>query len=208
MSCPGPIRSGGDLSQQRSGRLAGQRFCPPCFPSALLALAAAFVALGGSATATSAQPATRPGTAVELTGMTYVGSRGGEVEMVLAADRADYRSGGGRVLIEDVHLRVVEREGVAGFELRSERGSIDLSAGDFEATGDVWGRTPDGRELRTQRLDYRHAAGLLRTDSPVEIRDAIGLYRGAGFEYHVRDARFRILGGASVTSGRGLVGEP
>jgi len=127
---------------------------------------------------------------------------------MLAADRAEYRSGGDRVLLEEVHLRVAEREGVSGFELRSESGAIDLSAGDFEATGDVWGRTPDGRELRTQRLDYRHDAGLVRTDAPVQIRDAIASYRGAGFEYHVREARFRILGGASVTSRSGLVGEP
>ena len=155
-----------------------------------------------------AASAAAPGTAIELTGMTYVGSRSGEVEVVLAADRADYRSGGDRVLLEDVHLRVAEREGMVGFELRSERGVLDLSAGDFEATGAVWGRTADGRELRTERLDYRHAAGLVRTEAPVEIRDSIGLYRGAGFEYHVREARFRILGGAKVTGRPGLVLEP
>jgi hypothetical protein len=33
------------------------------------------------------------------------------------------------------------------------------------------------------------------------IRDAFGTLRGAGFEYWVRENRFRLIGGASVVQG-------
>lgn len=135
---------------------------------------------------------------VDLEGMTYVSSRAGKAEVVLSAARADYRPSEDVVHLRDVRLRVSEHEGVVGFRLTCDRGVLDLEAGDFEALGDVQAHTRDGRELRTERLRYRHESSLVATDAPVEIRDSGGRYRGGGFEYHVREARFRLLGGAAL----------
>ncbi len=162
----------------------------------LLALGIALLLAASLAPVRSA--AVPPGTRLDLEGMTYVSSRAGEPEVVLSAERAEYRRDEDVVHLEGVELKVSERAGVVGFELTCAHGELDLEAGDFRARGDVRGLTRDGRELRTDRLRFRHADALVSTDAPVEIRDAAGIYRGGGFEYHVREARFRLLGGATL----------
>ena len=161
-------------------------------------LAAAWLGFGLGFGLAAPAPAISPGASLDLETMTYVSSRGGEAEVVLSADHAEYRPDQDVVQLEGVRLRVAERAGVTGFELTCESGELQLEAGDFVARGDVRGRTREGRQLRTERLRYRHDQALVSTDQPVEIRDEAGTYRGGGFEYHVREARFRLLGGATL----------
>lgn len=139
--------------------------------------------------------------ALELGAMTFVGSEAGDLALLVSAERARYRPGDERVRLEAVELRVVERPDTPGFELRCERATLDPETGDFEARGSVEGRTPDGRELRTEALAYRHASGRVHGDLPVEIREPVGRYRGDGFEYDVREARFRLVGATNVRGG-------
>ena len=54
------------------------------------------------------------------------------------------------------------------------------------------------RRFVAEWVRYDHDEGLLFTDAPVLITDSAGSYRGGGFQYYVRDRRFRLMGGASV----------
>jgi LPS export ABC transporter protein LptC len=135
---------------------------------------------------------------LEIAGMTYVASQGSSNELVLDARRARYRAGRSLVHLEGVEARVAPGAEQPGFEMTCAEADFDLAKSDFQARGDVRGRTRDGREIQTDRLSYRHEEGLVSTDAPVVIRDAGGTYRGGGFRYRVRDGSFQLVGGASV----------
>ena len=49
---------------------------------------------------------------------------------------------------------------------------------------------------------YKRSTGRVSTVVPVVIHDGFGTIRGAGFEYWVKENRFRLIGGASVEQGR------
>jgi LPS export ABC transporter protein LptC len=135
---------------------------------------------------------------LEIEGMTYVASQGAENELVLEAERARYRAGRSLVHLEGVQARVAPGAGQPGFEMTCAQADFDLGRSDFQARGQVRGRTRDGREIATDRLSYRHDEGLVSTDDPVVIRDVTGTYRGGGFRYRVKDGSFQLVGGASV----------
>jgi hypothetical protein len=164
----------------------------------LAALVVAGWALQASAEAPSA-------VALSLEGMSYVLSRGTEVDLLIDAKRAEVSPEAGRITFSGVRARVGRAAGAAGpaggFELACERGDLDLATGEFVARGRVAGAMQGGRTLRTERLVYRHARGLVSSDAPVTIRDEVGAYRGGGFQYWVRENRFRLTGGASIQQG-------
>lgn len=137
--------------------------------------------------------------------MSYVLSRGDWVELVVEAHRAEVLPQAGRIELGGVRARIARLPGTApeagGLEFVCERGSLDLAAREFVAQGRVAGRTPSGRTLRTQRLRYQHDRGLVSSAAPVALSDDSGEYRGGGFEYWVREDRFRLSGGARIVQG-------
>jgi LPS export ABC transporter protein LptC len=143
---------------------------------------------------------------LSVEGMTYVASDGGRNEVIVEAEKAGILRGEQVARLEGVHARVgsfaAPGSPDGGLELRCERGSFDLEAGDLTAEGTVRGTTADGRRFETERLIYRRATGRVTTEAPVVIRDGFGTLRGAGFEYWVRENRFRLVGGASVVQER------
>ncbi len=136
--------------------------------------------------------------ALELGGMTFVASQGTRNEVVLAAEHARIETLEKLAHLETVHARLASARGSPGLDMRCERGTIDLETSNFDAEGNVRGTTGDGRRFRTQRLRYVHESGLVSTNSPVEIQDETGTYRGAGFRYHVRENRFQLRGATVV----------
>lgn len=163
-------------------------------------LVCAILGLGGPALclAGSASAAEAVGPSFELASMTYVGSRGAENEIVLDAGRARYWPQRERVQLEQMRASLAAMAGVPGFEMTCDRGLLDLAKSDFQAVGNVRGRTRDGRRIRTDRLRYDHETGVVSTAEPVVITDGTGTYRGGGFLYYVREGRFKLLGGAEV----------
>jgi LPS export ABC transporter protein LptC len=144
---------------------------------------------------------------LSLEGMTFVSSVGAQNDAVIEASRASLGRADRVARLEDVHARVGKAAGATkgidgGLELECDRGSFDLDSGDLSAEGNVRGVTADGRRFETQRLMYRSATGRVTSRAPVVIRDSFGTIRGAGFEYWVRENRFRLIGGASVEQGR------
>lgn len=139
---------------------------------------------------------------LELMGMTYVASEGAENQVVVAAERAtvhpDIEVARLAQMRATISARPAEEGSSGGLDMTCDRGLFELASGDFVAEGDVRGTTADGRRFRTSRLRYHHDTGRVEADVPVEIRDAAGTYRGGGFEYWVRENRFRLSGGATV----------
>jgi LPS export ABC transporter protein LptC len=140
-------------------------------------------------------------------GMTFVSSAGSQNDAIVAAERATVGRADRRANLAGVHARIGKAAGArsgteGGLELRCQRASFDLDTGDLTAEGDVTGVTADGRSFETQRVSYDRDTGRVSTRDPVVIRDAFGTIRGAGFEYWVRENRFRLIGGASVEQGR------
>jgi LPS export ABC transporter protein LptC len=160
--------------------------------------------LGAVVPAGAAEPDAALAAELSVEGMTYVASTGARNDVIVEAGRARLGRGEQLAQLEEVHARVGSFAAGGkggGLELRCARGSFDLAHGDLTAEGDVQGTTADGRRFQTERLVYRRDTGRVTTRAPVVIRDAFGTLRGAGFEYWVRENRFRLIGGASVVQG-------
>ena len=158
-----------------------------------------------AALALAAAAETPPVVGLTLDSMSYVLSRAGVVELRVEAKRAEVSPRTGRVELVGVRARLGAVEGASedlgGLEFVCERGSLDLESREFVATGGIDGRMPDGRTLRTERLRYRHERGLVSSDAPVALSDSAGDFTGGGFEYWVRENRFRLTRGARIVQG-------
>jgi LPS export ABC transporter protein LptC len=137
-------------------------------------------------------------TILHLQGMTYVSSKGEVNEVVLDAERAHILPDRDVAHLEQVRANLSAADGEGALSLVCERGTFEMSSGDFLAEGNVQGITGDGRRFFTDSLRYSHEQALVTTNLPVVIREETGTYRGGGFRYHVRENRFRLLGGATV----------
>jgi len=144
---------------------------------------------------------------LSISGMTFVSSNGSENDAIVEAGGASMGRADRVAHLTVVHARVGTAAGATtgvegGLELHCDRGVFDVTSGDLTAEGNVRGVTADGRHFETERVVYRHDTGRVSTREPVVIKDAFGTIRGAGFEYWVRENRFRLIGGASVEQGR------
>jgi LPS export ABC transporter protein LptC len=137
---------------------------------------------------------------LDLTELTYVGSKGDKSDIVLAAGSARVLPEREQVLLGEVDLTVAGPDTKAGLQLTCAHGELDLASGNFVGVGDVRGRTSDGRHFETERFQYDHDAGLVTTDAQVVIRGDTGTLRGRGFRYGVKDGRLQLLGGATVVA--------
>jgi len=137
---------------------------------------------------------------LDLTELTYVGSKGDKSDIVLAAQSARVLPEREQVLLGEVDLSVAGPGSQAGLQLTCAHGELDLESGNFVGIGDVKGQTSDGRHFETERFQYDHEAGLVTTDAPVLIRGGTGTLRGRGFRYGVKDGRLQLLGGAQVVA--------
>ena len=159
---------------------------------------AALIAPGGGSAQEPEVPAAAniEGGTLVLQGMTYVVSAGNRNEMVVAAQEAIVVPDDDEAHLDDVHARMGSRApgGVpgGGMEMRCDTGVFNLQTRDFVATGNVRGLTSDGRRFRTQRLHYRASDGFVWSDEAVILRDKGALLEGTGFEYHIREDRFRL----------------
>jgi len=132
---------------------------------------------------------------LRVTGMTFVGSRGETSEFVLRAERAVFFPETNIAELEDVE--VVSEDG-REFEVRCDRGELDVETGNFLAEGNVRGKAGAGQFYRAPWVRYEHEQSLLYTDAPVTMHDDTGRFHGDGFQYFVKQGRFRLLGNVSL----------
>jgi LPS export ABC transporter protein LptC len=160
------------------------------------ALAAAFL-LSASLPAT-AQDVARDST-LRLGRMTFVATRADTNEVVLEASRVLIPPRSNVAQLEEVHVRMRNPSGMRdSFVLTCDQGDLALDSADFRAEGNVEGETGDGRRIYTTWLRYDSDGGVVSTDAPVRIVDGQRTVSGRGFQYHVRDGRFVLKGGARV----------
>lgn len=146
-----------------------------------------------------------PGTAVaedssvlEVGGMTFVGSRGSASELVLRARRAVYRTDSKLADLELVRVEVTDDEGDRSLEMTCDRVELNLETNDFTAEGRIEGVTGDGQRYSAPWVRYEHEPGVVYTDAQVRMVDGASTLRGQGFQFFVRERRFRLLGDVSV----------
>lgn len=161
-----------------------------------LALAALALLLTGAAE--QAPVRAGPAAGLAVTGMTFVESEGQTATMVVEAERGRLDPEKNVVHLDGVKTHVAGNAERAGFELTCDAGELALDSHALLATGNVRGRTADGRAFATTWVRYDPKRELAFTDAPVAIEDATGSLHGGGFRYHVREGRFRLLGGATV----------
>jgi LPS export ABC transporter protein LptC len=163
-------------------------------PARALALVA-FIALFGPSPAASASDAA---SVLEVTGMTFVRSRGSEGELVVRARYALLWPDSDVAKLEDVRAVVTEEDSGLRFEMSCDRAELDVETNDIKADGNVHGVTSDGRSYSAPWVRYEHEAGVLYSDGPVVMVDDSGTFRGDGFRFLLQEGRFRLLGNVSV----------
>jgi LPS export ABC transporter protein LptC len=138
------------------------------------------------------------GQVLNVLGMTFVASEGSSNDILLRAERARFYPEREVADLEQVEVEVASGGNRVGFEMRCDRGQLNLSTQDFLAEGNVVGTIEGGRQFEAQWVAYDEKKGILYTDEPVLIVDENGRYRGGGFRYYVNEQRFRLQGGATV----------
>ena len=138
------------------------------------------------------------GQVLNVLGMTFVSSEGSSNEIILRADRARFYPEREVADLEQVDVEVTPGGGRIGFEMRCDRGQLNLATQDFLAEGHVVGTIEGGRQFEALWVAYDEKEGILYTDEPVLIVDQGGRYQGGGFRYFVNEQRFRLQGGATV----------
>lgn len=139
--------------------------------------------------------AAAPAAAVELvlSDMTYVGSEAGQPAMTLAAERARIEQGSDIAHLEGVRLDAADADGGSSLLLTCDRAVLDLDTSDFQAEGNVRGRTADGHRFRTEAAEFRHGERVVESRAPVDIVDPLGTHlEGTGFLYEIRNQRMKM----------------
>jgi LPS export ABC transporter protein LptC len=192
ISSEAPLRSD---TRYRRARLATRSLL-------LAALVAAWATPVAAAEPVTAAPAPDDSQALNATGVTFVGSRGDDSELVLRSRFATFYPDRDLAQLREVEAVLTDEEDGDSFEMSCDRAELNVETNDFRAEGDVRGSTADGQHYAAPWVEYDHAAGLLRSDAQVTMVDDTGTFRGDGFRYRVADRTFRLLGNVSVEQGR------
>jgi len=150
------------------------------------------IAAGGILVAGLAGAEGPPG--IRVSGMTFVGSRGEQSELVVRSDTAFFHPDSGLADLEVVRARVSDAKKGESFQLQCDRAELDVETNDFTATGNVQGLTGDGQRYSAPWVRYEHATSTLSTDAKVTMVDSGITFRGDGFRYHIDERRFELLG--------------
>jgi LPS export ABC transporter protein LptC len=153
-------------------------------------------AIGGALIVGAAAADGSPG--LRITGMTFVGSRGVESELVVRARTALFHPDSNLADLDDVRATVSDETKGESFSMSCDTAALNVETNDFTATGNVRGVTGDGQRYQAPWVRYDHAASLLLSDAPVTVVDATGTLQGDGFRYHVDERRFELLGNVTV----------
>jgi LPS export ABC transporter protein LptC len=136
---------------------------------------------------------------LEVTGMTFVGSRGSANELVLRARRAVYRPDSDLAELELVRVVVTGDETGPSLEMTCDRVELNVETSDFTAEGQIEGVTGDGQRYSAPWVRYQHEPGVVYTEAQVQMVDGATTMRGEGFRFYIRERRFQ-LGNVSVVA--------
>jgi LPS export ABC transporter protein LptC len=166
--------------------------------AALAAVSLAFPLAVSASDRPSEEPGDGDSPELHATGLTFVGSRGANSELVLHSRTATFRPDQDIAHLVDVQAVVTDDDKGDSFEMTCDRADLNIETNDFRAEGRVRGTTADGQHYSAPWVEYDHEAGLLHTSATVEMVDQTGTFRGDGFRYYVRERKFHLLGNVSV----------
>ena len=109
-----------------------------------------------------------PGQILRLRGMTFVASEGSANEIVLHAENAQFYPDHDVADLETVSVEVAPGSTRVGFEMKCDKGRLNLASQDFVAQGNVVGTIEGGRQFEALWVAYNEEDGILYTDEPVE----------------------------------------
>ena len=135
---------------------------------------------------------------LRATGLTFVGSKDDQSELVLRSRFATFLPDRDLANLEQVEAVLNDAEDGESFEMTCDRAPLHVDTNDFRAEGNVRGTTSEGQRYTAPWVEYDHEAGILQSDAPVRMVDATGSFRGDGFRYSVSDRTFRLLGNVLV----------
>ncbi len=135
---------------------------------------------------------------LRITGMTFVGSRGSDSELVVRATSALFHPDSGVADLDDVRATVPDGEKGESLAMSCDTAELNVETNDFTATGNVEGVTGNGRRYSAPWVRYNHESSMLLTDAPVTVVDATSTLRGDGFRYYIDERRFELLGNVTV----------
>jgi LPS export ABC transporter protein LptC len=163
----------------------------PFRPLVVSIVHAALAIASGSAWAQEASP-------LEVSGMTFVGTRIDGSELVLHAARATFSPREHLALLDRVEATARDPKRDRAFEIQCDKAELNLETNDFKAEGEVRGRTQAGERYAAPWVQYDRKRDLLFTDAKVQMENEAGRFSGDGFRYHVKERRFRLLGNVQV----------
>jgi LPS export ABC transporter protein LptC len=131
---------------------------------------------------------------LRVSGMTFVGSRGEQSELVVRAEKAFFHPETGLADLEVVRAQVSDAKKGESFQMQCDRAELDVETNNFTATGNVKGLTGDGQRYSAAWVRYDHASSMLQTDAPVTMVEGGTTFRGDGFRYYIEERRFELLG--------------
>jgi len=131
---------------------------------------------------------------LRVSGMTFVGSRGEQSELVVRAETALFYPGSGLADLEVVRAKVSDAKKGESFQMQCDRAELDVATTNFTATGNVKGLTGDGQRYSAAWVRYDHQASMLQTDAVLKVVYSGGSLRGVGFRYGNDERRLELLG--------------
>jgi hypothetical protein len=134
---------------------------------------------------------------LEISGLTFIGSRGDGGELVLRATRGLLIPDSEEADLFGVRAEVTHAQGTS-FTMSCEKAQLNLETNDFSAEGNVNGVTGGGETYSAPWVRYSEEDDLLYTDAPVSMVNESGRYSGDGFRYQVSQRRFRLIGNVRV----------
>lgn len=101
------------------------------------------------------------------------------------------------ILLEDVKVIYYAKDG-RSFTLSGSRGKVHQVSKDLELTGDVFLRSTDGYQLKTESMTYQHSSKQVRTLDPVEFEGEQIRMTGKGMLVDMEAKTFKILSQAKT----------
>jgi LPS export ABC transporter protein LptC len=119
---------------------------------------------------------------------------GSGIRWTVTADSARYLSIRNRVTLENVRVRMIDRE--RSFSVSAREGNVDTEKRNMDLYGAVLLTSDTGERCETGELHYDHAAGRITAPGPCLIKNDAMEIEGTGVTVFLESRRFVM--GASV----------
>jgi LPS export ABC transporter protein LptC len=136
---------------------------------------------------------------------TEVGESGMKWE--ITADTARYQKRDNMAFFDKVTVRLVTKDGKT-FVMTGDRGRFNTESRDIEIEGNVGIVSENGDRFATERLQYRNADKVMKTDRPVTMENRSVRVSGVGMIFSLDGQKLTILSQVRAISAEGMKGIP